>query len=306
MASPSVDLEQVFGSIEEGNKLLEQEKCWEAAKKYCWAQEKLNALANSENNNSSVNKDEEAKIVELCRNQGREYLKEARESLALAIQREAKSDSEKDELTYSSLSEEDIKSRVALFCKLFGGTQELRIVEDKTVKEQENSLADRLEKLNKNLPKGFKTSDERMRDINRGLNRLGLSLYSQADEKPKIDLPKSEDDQLKEILALAKDEARLEPTVPGDTNDSIDDSESVGSAASSSIDDSVGELDLEDRKEIQDQVVEAQAKLSELIALLEVEDGNAQKFDQRQARFALKSTRRLLQKAAKCWDDALV
>ena len=99
----------------------------------------------------------------------------------------------------------------------------------------------------------------------------------------------------------------MEPTAPNHTNDdSIDDSLSSGSSASSSLDDSVQELSLEDRKEIQDQVVEAQTKLSELIALLEVVDGNGQQFDQRQARFALKSTRRMLQKAAKNWDDALL
>ena len=273
---------------------------------------KLTVLSSRNGHNEAD--EEQARISTLYRQQSQEYMAKARENFVKAVKQEIEEDVFADSPAFLALSDDESKKRVKLFCHLFGGEKHLLVQVDQSVEDQETSLAERLAKLNESLPKGFKTSDERMRDIDRGLNRLGLSLYSHADEKPKIELPKSETDQLNEIIAQAKDEARFGDSEGGKASsgtwaeaDSLDD-ESIASANSASVD-SAEKLDIQDRKAIQDYVVEAQAKLAELVALLEVDlDDKAadQDFDHSQARKVLKESRRVLLKASKQWDEAIL
>ena len=64
--------------------------------------------------------------------------------------------------------------------KLFGCLFAKEPEDPKTIHEQESSLEARLQELNASLPAAFKTEKERMRDLNRGLARLGLSLIPDA------------------------------------------------------------------------------------------------------------------------------
>ena len=59
----------------------------------------------------------------------------------------------------------------------------------------------------------MKTSEERMDDLNKGLNRLGLSLYPQKqpfERFMKEEMPKDEDEQVEGIMAQARDEVAIE------------------------------------------------------------------------------------------------
>ena len=73
-------------------------------------------------------------------------------------------------------------------------------------------MEDRFRALNASLPSSVKTSDERMRDINKGLRSLGISVPSSS--APKVQElfeanAKSDVEQVEDIIAQAKDEALL-------------------------------------------------------------------------------------------------
>lgn len=134
--------------------------------------------------------------------------------------------------------------------------------------------------LNATIPKGFKTSDERMQDINRGLNRLGLSLYTEGPTKPKVEPTKSTSQQVADIIAQASDEVAMERTTGSTllTNDQegensevvlSDDSDSINSGDDddSVLSDEIPKL--QNVQKIRDQVAAAQAKLAELVALMD-------------------------------------
>ena len=129
----------------------------------------------------------------------------------------------------NSLTDKEAQQRIHLFTGLFARDEDLTALvhtnntrkdEDEEeepqvpVAQQQSSLEDRLLALNKSLPSGFKTSDERMRDINQGLNRLGLTLHSAIDSRNNqfntLHVPaKSETEQVEDIIAQAKDEVAL-------------------------------------------------------------------------------------------------
>jgi hypothetical protein len=95
--------------------------------------------------------------------------------------------------------------------------------------QTDQTLEQRLAKLNESIPSSFKSADERMSDLTKGLNRLGISTFSYADEMKKAEgsirasnlygytsesmgissFPKSESDQVDAILAQARDEVAL-------------------------------------------------------------------------------------------------
>ena len=86
-------------------------------------------------------------------------------------------------------------------------------VSEESITQQAASLEERLLELNASLPSGFKSESERMSNINWGLRALGPSSTIATNEKPKLDLctfPLSPEDQIVDIIAQAKDEARLE------------------------------------------------------------------------------------------------
>eukprot|EP00536_Pseudo-nitzschia_multiseries_P007721 jgi/Psemu1/305161/fgenesh1_kg.184_\ len=131
-----------------------------------------------------------------------------------------------------------------------------------------------------------------MSEVNRGLNKLGLSLYTQKRPFSRFEdeVPKSEDEQIDDIIAQANDEALVDRiatendpvggtgTVPlysgkqdGDDDFSSDDDDNDNDDEDSS-DGEQDELLDDDQlamKMIQKEVVKAQTKLAELVAILE-------------------------------------
>lgn len=274
-----VELDKAFELIEEGNALESKGNYWKSAQSFGQAMTLLEKLAES----SPSNTEEQEKIVELYRQKSRHYRATARESLIQALQKEKEQDSTSEDGTtlVSGISMKEAESRVDTFSLLFS-----RTVED--IGEKTNSLEERLMELNASLPSGFKTSKERMADINRGLGRLGLSLYPNSDHGSSTDVqpPLSEDEQIEHIIAQAKDEVRFNPPTttvedgknatetPLDDGGSDDDSSTSDSEMSDdsvSLDDLVDDPVLDNHKAIRHKVVKAQVKLAELVALLNTE-----------------------------------
>lgn len=319
-------LEDAFRLIQEGKDFVTVDASWEAADAFSQAQCILNDLA-------AVEAAKDEKIAALYKQQSREYLHQARTALITALQQEHETDqgSSDEEPFYLDLSEEDATSRLRLFARLFSREMNLTTTpeqQDANALEQQSSLEDRLTQLNASLPSGFKTSNERMQNINRGLNRLGLSLYSAADENKSsvVEPEKSDTDQVADIIQQAKDEISMQPateatgvTPNGDSGiggideDALllmneEDDDDDGSDADS--DDLRNEMDIDDAHAIRDKVVDAQAKLAEIVALLDVDDqdtdgvGHVTISNQGPAKKALRSARILLQQATRQWTEA--
>lgn len=267
-------MDKAFELIKEGNELEKNERHWEAAAKFGEAFSLLERLAND----APSSTEEEQKIAELYQTKSRHYRQTARTSLIEALQKEKEQDSQSETILVSNISIEEAENRIRTFSLLFS-----RASED--VGEKTSMLEERLMELNASLPSGFKTDKERLADINRGLGRLGLSLYPNSNHGSSTDIqpPLSEEDQVADIIAQAKDEVRYEkPTATGETKVSadtvsVDDSSSDLSEDSSigkdsvSADDLVDEPIFKNRKAIRHKVVKAQVKLAELLALLSAE-----------------------------------
>ena len=198
------------------------------------------------------------------------------------------------------------------------------------IQEMQSSIEQRLLQLNDSLPVGFKTSEQRMREINRGLNRLGFSLYSASEGNglARTALPKSEEEQVNEIIAQARDEVALnqdtitnnsnpftplEPTATvandgqvhqNDTADSDLDSIDDEKSDNSTVDDEP-DLTLDQIRCIREKAVEAQVHLAQLIALLEIDQsGDAEiQFCPSTGKHTLNEARKLLQSAAIEWTS---
>jgi len=153
--------------------------------------------------------------------------------------------------------------------------------DDIDVEEQQWSLEERLQELNASLPNDLKSADERMKDLDKGLNRLGLSVFPQ--KAPfarfmKEELPKDEDEQIADVIAQAQDEVAVDQQfgeaskVLGKKTDTDDDDDDD---LSDSEDDEDAESDglLEDEqlamKVIRRRAVKAQMKLAQLVAYLD-------------------------------------
>jgi hypothetical protein len=320
---PSSYLDKAFELIEEGNKLETKEEHWQAAAKYGDAFLLLNKLADE----APSNTDEEKKIIELYTTKSRHYRQVGRTSLLNALRKEQERDtnSESDDLVVSSISMPQAERRIRTFSILFSKTTE-------SVKEKTSMLEERLMELNASLPSGFKSDKERLADINRGLGRLGLSLYPNSNHgsASNIQPPQSEEDQVAEIIAQAKDQVMYEQ--PTETKEATvasanDDSSSTSISSQESSDDSISVDDLLDeptfknRKAIRHQVVKAQVKLAELLAMISTEpdiklndnekvDANVNDTEEQEAGFdvnyckaTLVAARDCLNKALKEWPD---
>jgi hypothetical protein len=335
-------LERAFELIQQGKDCVAVDATWEAAAAFDQAREILQQLATAVSEDGSD--EEQAKIAALYQQQSREYLVQARASLLEAMQQEHETDRDARnaataEPTYLSLSDEDAGTRLRLFARLFA--RELQLLtttvegetqQQKPVLEQQSSLEDRLNQLNASLPSGFKTSNQRMQDINKGLNRLGLSLYSAADAQSSLDLPAaSESDQVADIIQQAKDEIAMQPVTSSGVNSNSNKHNNGGDGgteeidgdalllmneededdddASADSDDLKNEMDIEDVQAIREKVVDAQAKLAEIIALLDVDEGDTDGAghcnipNQGPAKKALRSARVLLQQATRQWAE---
>lgn len=293
--SENKKLDEAFELLHAGKALKSDGKNWDAADKFVQARDILQDLAKEQ----PTSNDEEKQISELYKNQAREYLHQSRTCLIEAMKAEKERDEEllgKDDSSnlphFSTLSDEEAETRIRTFYSLFSRRVDQKVSEteetpDKDaaddVIDKQFSLEERLAELNKSLPSGFKTSDERMDDINRGLNKLGISLY---DQKPMFwrlqdQVPKSEEDQVKEIMEQAKDEVEFEKkfgtgetATTGVTSKKQEEDDSEGSDNDDEDDeDEEGDELLDDEalsiKKIRKKVINAQVKLAELVALLD-------------------------------------
>ena len=172
-----------------------------------------------------------------------------------------------------------------------------------------------------------------MDSINKGLNRLGFSIYPQ--KKPfesfQETLPKSEEEQIDEIMAQAKDQVAFEQQFgngPG-TSTAKNDLDSDEEADASSISDTDDDLKLDDDQlalsRIRRRVVKVQTKLEKLVALLDEasaakkaedkDDASSDSDDIRKpmaedylasGKKELRRSRQHLKKATEEWKDSLL
>lgn len=348
-----VDLEKAFDLIKEGNSHENSNRFWDASECFDLASRILKQLSGIEYASPIEEAPEEhQKISILYKQKSIEYFHRARDSLIRAMTNEKLSDrsieSEKtqsstnnfltDQCHISSISEEECYSRVSLFGRLFAKDPELlsqfKNLKYKTPDEHASSLENRLMELNSSLPPTLKTDAERLREINRGLGRLGLSMYSPSDDrniKPfrgalNVDTGASETDQIANLIAQVKDEVSFPDSTATDTNlltgtekvvsskmpnldldtSSVDLSDENESSIENELDEENEEAQLppETCKDIQSTLVEAQAAIAELIAMFDVDSGGDAQvhFDQESGKQALKKARIYLLQATKKWN----
>lgn len=232
------DLEGIFQSIEQGNALRDEKKYWEAAEAYTKARRELVELSQQ----GDVGGD--AQIRELYQRQARDYLHRARETLLDALRREDDADRQvelTDPTHYERIAEKDDEAcleRLRLFAWLFSNekalAQHTKTAQEPPVQEQQLSLEDRFRALSASLPPSVKTNDERMKDINKGLKSLGITIPSNNTPKPQELFEanaKSDTEQVEDIIAQAKDEALLmggqsttsDSSVPSNGDEQVDD-----------------------------------------------------------------------------------
>jgi hypothetical protein len=302
------DLEAIFAQIHHGNELLQHKEYWEATLEFSRAQKGLKAL---------INHQTDEKIRFLYSEQSNEYFDKARQTLIQALQEEIKQDESAETPVRLTLSDEQARERLLVFAGLFAKDDDVLLSSFvQTTKEQEFSLHERLAQLNQSLPKGFQTSDQRMREINKGLNRLGFSLYSSNDEanNKRYEPPKSTQEQVDEIIAQTRDEVAVTASnggsqhVPVETTSSAhdDDDDSFSSNGNDESEaSSETELDPEVIDSIRDKVVEAQAHLAQLLALLQADaEGDTEiEFQPQAGKHALQQARKLLNDSAREWKQ---
>lgn len=329
-------LEKAFELLHKGKEAHSKGDCWDAADKFVQAREILKTLAEGQPKTT----EEEQQIAQLYESKTKEYLHTSRQCLIDAMKQEKEQD-EKEDATpfFSLLTDEQAEQRIRIFYSLFSKRLENTIPDESAAVDQQWNIEERLMELNASLPKGFKTSDERMTDINRGLNRLGLSLYDQKEPFARLQeqIPKGEEEQVADIIAQAQDEVATErkfssnalpanvPVIQDDDDDDDEDDDEDD-------DDEEGDLELDDDqlaiKKIRKKVVKAQVKLAELIALLDEAKATKKREDEekdlhgddseeeasekgadevlRSGKKKLKSARKDLEKALTEWTESLL
>jgi hypothetical protein len=284
----SISIEQVFGLLKDGKGFQSNSDYWNAADRFVQAQDMLQSLAEE----NSQGTEEEQEIATLYEQQAREYLFQSRQCLieAMSQERAVDEDSPPDQsLKCRSLSEKEAEMRTRTFAMLFSKFEKKILnaeAEDEdeniNIDEQQCSLEERLQELNASLPSDLKSSDERMNDINKGLNRLGLSLYPQKEPFARFmkeeEPTKDEDEQIADVIAQAQDEVAVAQQFGevskhlGKKSDGDDDDDFTESDDDDEEDEQGDEL-LEDEqlamKAIRRKVVKAQTKLAQLVAYLD-------------------------------------
>jgi hypothetical protein len=332
-------LEEAFSLIRTGNESKEHDHRWKAADMFWQASTILKQLGDGEGElkqpqgkDNPKQADEQAKILQLYKQQSIEYRKRSRHVLIEELQDLTKNDRIVDKDNDNGMA---TSQRLDVFARIFAGRTVDRNVtaqtehanaDPKLMEEQESSLENRLSQLNSLLPPNLKSEAERVRDLNRGLRRLGLSgiddggTSGQQFQRSWVNdvlthvHNKSESEQVDEIIAQVQDHVALNPN-EYHTNHQEDDHVSMSSASSSSaaslqdIDDDSNEVDApppETCREIHAALISAQVHLAELIALLEVDEDDqaAIEFDASHGCKALSTTRRLLQNASRQWKNA--
>jgi len=221
-------VEDAFTLLSQGRGYEKEHEFWKAVDMFLQGRQILQTLAK----NHPTDTDQDKKIASLYHDKAKEYLWHSRSTLIEALQLDVKSESttttdvtttmtnDEDIDFISSLTDEQATLRTHLFCTLFSKPVEVFVVEqdkseqEKLMEEQQISLEARFEQLNASMPTGFKTDQDEddLDAINKGLNRLGLSLYTQ--KTPFVNfresIPKSEDEQIDEIMAHVEDELAIE------------------------------------------------------------------------------------------------
>jgi hypothetical protein len=331
-------LEEVFSLIRMGNESKEQNHRWKAANIFWQASTILKQLGTAagegeqkqpKQGNGHPKEEEQAKILRLYQQQSIEYRQRSRHVLIEELQDLTKNDTFVD-ITDNNDHEMTASQRLDVFARIFAGQPENRVDvartqdanDPKLIEEQESSLENRLSQLNSSLPANLKSEAERVRDLNRGLRRLGLSGIDDAGGTGGQQFQrnwvndvlthvhnKSESEQVEDIIAQVQDHVALNPneyhsTDPEEDHVSMSSAASL-SSASQDVDDS-NEVDApppETCREIHAALISAQVHLAELIALFEVdEDGQAAiEFDASHGWNVLSTTRRLLQNSSRQW-----
>ena len=267
-----MDLNKIdpFELIEKAHELLDKKEeddhqdssYWEAAYNFSLASSVLASKAQQTDESAPL---KEQKIAALYQDKSHEYLQEARKVLLQAIQQEVNKDQllldktpsrldivkllagESDDLNLDTnqefmpfmkgITEEEITIRRELFQKLFIGT-ETAVEENKqqSHEEKELSLQERLAMLDASIPRP-KTDQDRINDLTSSLNKLGVYVPDHSTTKKSIDdfADVSEEDQLKQIMNMARDEAQLD-VVQGNDEGGIRDVEQILKQASIRID----------------------------------------------------------------------
>ncbi len=330
-------IDDALALLRQGKELEKEQKFWEATDMFLQGRQVLQSLAIKQ----IIVAEDDKKIVSLYEEKAQEYLRHSRKTLLEAMTLEIGPSAKREDF-YENLTDEEAEFRIRIFYSLFAKKVETREAEKDLVAKQW-SIEERLQELNASLPSGFKTDQERMDSVNQGLNRLGLSLYTQKRpfERFQDALPKSEEDQIEEIMAQAKDEVAFEHKlesglvatttlthVDNDFDDDDDDDED--NDESDSDKESREDIQLDDDqlaiKRIRKRVVQVQTKLAELVALLD--EAKAARDDKvkmietpdvdsdsdiekpsvemylSSGKKKLESSRRHLNKAKKEWNDA--
>ncbi len=259
----SLTIEDVFALIRSGNASHEAHDHWKAATTYNQVQRQLQQLTSDEKD-----------IQKLYHAQCVEYLGKARKSLIEALQVDTKNDTQ-DETQPSrlleSFDEASISERLHLFGSLFAGPVSESMATTTKTETTEQSLEARLMNLNNQLPSSLKTEQERIRDLNRGLRRLGLAGIDDGTSKKtpfgpnsafNIDVqpPKSEDEQVEDIINMANDEVKLERQTESQHGDKDDeDAVAVDDDDDESNDPGATLLDLAARAASGENVVDSEA-----------------------------------------------
>ncbi len=275
----------------------------------------------SSNNDDHRNSDcfqEQQQIAKLYSDKAQEYLSHSRKCLIEAMQKEKTNDEEAPAarsnvastasiataltgVQCSLIDDDQAKARNQTFALLFSrlivedaemmmknvSTEKDTVEEGSSnIVEQQWSIEERLQELNKSLPSGFKTDEERMEEINRGLNRLGLSLYTQkqpfARLQKQLTLPKNEEEQIDDVIAQAYDEATFENQTASGLLQGVgsvqkeqgneDDDDGLSQDSDSDATDPGDEhlqVDQLAIKRIRKRLIKAQVKLAELVPLLD-------------------------------------
>jgi hypothetical protein len=327
-----VGIDKALNHIEKGNQYEKERNYWQAAISFGNAMSELFHLALS----MSPKNQEEERICELFQAQCRDYLHKARTNLIIAMKEEDKEDfTDKDgDPKFITISSEEAEIRVRLFATLYSKELEmsrtaLDLPQIHEKSKQQVSLEDRLSSLNASLPSNLKTEEERMKDFDQGLKRLGVNVTSHADKPATmLEPPVSTEDQITLIMAQAIDEVHYgkhdatqdekQITVRNNDNDdddielSDDDDDDIDDddeSSEGSKDDSLSPI-LLNQKRIRKTVVNAYVKLAHVITILDSTENSEGKKeavvkktedDYDQAQILLLKAKKYLGRAASFW-----
>ena len=271
----SSTVEEAFALIAQGN----DEKTWKKADAYGKASSILATLTS-----------DEAPVQELYRQQASHYRQKAQQAFIEGLQEQMERDS-------AEIPRETCLERQALFLSLFAPL----LVEEQRVRDARNdqTLEERLAQLTANLPTNLQSESQRLQQVQQGLERLGVSLSFSSSTKPNL-RPASEDDQVAQIMAQARDEVAM--GLVKEENDDANDDYLADDLEDDLLyddddDDSPTPVDLtpESLLAIQDALADAQSKLAILAEELEDADVPNPKL--------LKEARLLLQQATRTWRN---